>query len=91
MASASSMPSLRQKQDLKRLLECSICLETFDNPRTLPCLHSFCEICLDNFVKGKHDDELKCPECRYKFTLNEEGKNIVTNTKEHYPYTNEIL
>lgn len=27
-------------------LKCSICLDFFTNPRTLPCQHSFCEQCL---------------------------------------------
>ena len=63
-----------QKQDLKTLLECSICLVTFDDPRTLPCLHSFCKKCLENFVDGKCEDELNCPLCRSKFALNKEGK-----------------
>ena len=83
MASASSMPPTDQGQDLKRLLECSICLETFDDPRTLPCLHSFCKKCLENFVDGKRDDELNCPVCRGKFTLNE-GKD--TPLLETYIY-----
>ena len=83
MASASSMPPTDQSQDLKRLMECSICLETFDDPRTLPCLHSFCKKCLENFVDGKRDDELNCPVCRGKFTLNE-GKD--TPLLETYIY-----
>ena len=82
MASASSMPPT--DQDLKLLLECSICLETFDDPRTLPCLHSFCKKCLENFVDGKRDDELNCPVCRGKFTLNE-GKD--TTLMEIYLYS----
>ncbi len=64
-----------RKQDLQTLLECSICLETFEEPRTLPCLHSFCKKCLENFVDGKCDDELNCPVCRSKFALNKEGKD----------------
>ena len=77
MASASSVPSLTQRQDLTSLLECSICLETFEDPRTLGCLHSFCQKCLANFVDGKREDELNCPECRCRFTLDKEGKNTV--------------
>ena len=77
MASASSMPSLGERQHLKSLLECSICLETFEEPRTLPCLHSFCKKCLENFVDGKRDSELNCPVCRCKFTLNKEGKKLL--------------
>ncbi len=76
MASASSMPSLGERQHLKSLLECSICLETFEEPRTLLCLHSFCRKCLENFVDGKRDDELNCPVCRCKFTLNK-GKKLL--------------
>ena len=77
MASASSMLPSDQRQDLKSLLECSICLETFDDPRTLACLHSFCKKCLENFVDGKCEDELNCPVCRSKFTINEEGKTML--------------
>ena len=86
MASASSMPSSDQRQDLKSLLECSVCLETFDDPRTLHCLHSFCKKCLENFVEGKREDELNCPVCRCKFTLDKEGKNI-TFTLKYYLHT----
>ena len=79
MASASSASLLNQKQDLKSLLECSICLETFDDPRTLPCLHSFCKRCLENFVNGKCEDELNCPVCRCKFKLNEGVEGMTRN------------
>ena len=82
MASASSLPSAYQRQDLKSLLDCSICLETFDDPRTLPCLHSFCKKCLENFVDGKRDDELNCPVCRCKFTLSQRG--VVGMTRNHF-------
>ena len=81
MASAGSMPSSDPRQDLKNLLECSICLKTFDDPRTLHCLHSFCKKCLENFVDGKHKDELHCPVCRCQFTLDKQGKNTVFTLK----------
>ena len=83
MASASSLPPANQRQDLKSLLECSICLETFEEPRTLPCLHSFCTKCLENFVAGKSDDELNCPVCRSKFVLNKE-EGVAGMTKNHF-------
>ena len=75
------MPPLGQGQNLKSLLECPICLETFDDPRTLPCLHSFCKRCLESFVEGKHEDELNCPVCRYKFALNE---GVAEMTRNHF-------
>ena len=74
MASASSM---KPRQDLTSLLECSVCLEIFDDPRTLHCLYSFCKKCLENFVKGKPKDQLNCPVCRCKFTLDKEGKRLL--------------
>ena len=79
MASASTTPSPDLRQDLKSLLdarlECSTCLEAFDNPCILHCLHPFCKKCLEDFVKGKREDELNCPVCHCKFVLDKEGKN----------------
>ena len=71
-----------QESDLERLLECSICLTTFDEPRTLHCLHSFCKQCLEKFVADKSDDDLRCPVCRCKFTLNERG--VAGMTRNHF-------
>ena len=71
----------QKRQDLTSLLECSVCLKTFDDPRTLHCLHSFCKKCLENFVEGKREDELNCPVCHCKFTLDKEGKNTTFNLK----------
>lgn len=31
---------------VKEQLICAVCMETFRNPKMLPCLHSFCSICL---------------------------------------------
>jgi hypothetical protein len=36
---------------VESLLECSVCLETLNDPRTLPCFHSFCKVCLENIVR----------------------------------------
>ena len=51
-------------------LKCSICLETYKEPRKLPgCSHSFCEFCIVTFLhKLKAEDKLnlefQCPVCR---------------------------
>ncbi|CAF0722879.1 unnamed protein product [Brachionus calyciflorus] len=42
-------------------LKCSICLELFQNPRTLNCQHSFCSKCLEPLAKEKI---FACPQCR---------------------------
>ncbi|XP_038071185.1 E3 ubiquitin-protein ligase TRIM56-like [Patiria miniata] len=44
-------------------LTCSICYELFDTPKTLACLHSFCENCLLQYHDG-YSGELLCPVCR---------------------------
>lgn len=32
-------------------LTCGICSETYNNPKVLPCLHSFCQNCLDSNIR----------------------------------------
>ena len=58
--------------DIKTLLNnlheevsCSVCMDTFTDPKTLPCLHSFCLHCLRGIQRtsGRHD-MITCPECR---------------------------
>ena len=49
-------------KQLRKEAECPVCLETVDNPKTLPCLHSFCLNCLK---KIPVDEEIMgCPVCR---------------------------
>lgn len=40
---ASSLPSPVVHQINKQFLICSICLDRYNNPKVLPCLHTFCE------------------------------------------------
>ena len=58
--------------DIKTLLDnlheevsCSVCMNTFTEPKMLPCLHSFCLKCLTGIQRtsGRHDI-ITCPECR---------------------------
>ena len=46
-------------------LECSICLDTYTNPKLLPCFHTFCQKCLEHLaVQGRDGHTLCCPICR---------------------------
>ena len=37
-------------------LACTVCLERLNDPRTLPCWHSFCKVCLEGVVKRCRDE-----------------------------------
>ena len=54
-------------------LTCAICLDIYTNPKTLPCLHSFCQQCLEglslNIQENKH--YISCPTCRHRTHLPE--------------------
>ncbi|KAL3853760.1 hypothetical protein ACJMK2_017274 [Sinanodonta woodiana] len=49
---------------------CPICLEPFDTPKSLPCMHTFCEKCIRKHasnlrVEGGQSVIISCPVCRY--------------------------
>uniref|UniRef100_UPI00358E6C38 E3 ubiquitin/ISG15 ligase TRIM25-like isoform X1 n=2 Tax=Myxine glutinosa TaxID=7769 RepID=UPI00358E6C38 len=49
-------------------LTCSVCLDLFNGPVTLPCGHSFCCACLENYWKSCDDaPAFVCPNCRAVF------------------------
>jgi hypothetical protein len=43
---------------------CSVCLEPFKDPKVLPCLHSYCHVCIVNLAKNANSKTINCPECR---------------------------
>ncbi|XP_066287812.1 uncharacterized protein [Branchiostoma lanceolatum] len=60
------------KQSLKdEFLVCRMCLNSFHGPKSLPCLHTFCEQC----VSVLHDQQkpLRCPICRQAHYIPAEG------------------
>ena len=59
---------------LKKEAECPLCIETVKNPKTLPCLHSFCLECLDklaNFAIRQVKTSIRCPVCQTSFQIPE--------------------
>ena len=60
-------------EKLDAQLECSICLDTFKQPKLLPCFHVFCKSpCLEKLV-AKDGHSLTCPTCRHIVPLSEKG------------------
>ena len=66
--SSSSSPGLLK---LEEQLTCPVCLDLYTNPKTLPCLHSFCEACIERFPQDKEGETyyLSCPTCRHRTEL----------------------
>ena len=56
-------------------LKCGICLELFQDPRSLPCLHTFCRECIQRSLNENHS--LKCPLCRAKHQLTCKGAELL--------------
>lgn len=49
-------------------LQCSICLEVFTRPVTIPCGHNFCHDCIANHWETC-DTLLKCPLCKENYPV----------------------
>ncbi|KAK6190290.1 hypothetical protein SNE40_002195 [Patella caerulea] len=57
-----------------KYLTCSICYDVFTEPKTLPCLHSFCEKCLSDYIFNLDQSLVRkegfsCPYCREEIRL----------------------
>ncbi|XP_062423552.1 tripartite motif-containing protein 3 isoform X3 [Rhea pennata] len=72
----STSPVVRQID--KQFLVCSICLDRYRNPKVLPCLHTFCERCLQNYIPPQ-SLTLSCPVCRQTSILPEKGVAALQN------------
>ncbi len=58
-ASLSSLVSLSITE-----LHCSVCLSVFEDPKLLPCSHTYCLACLEDITRQSASNHVKCPECR---------------------------
>ena len=56
---------------LEEQLTCAICLDLYTNPKTLPCLHYFCQQCLEGLPLDPQGDNyfISCPTCRHRTQL----------------------
>ncbi|XP_019642127.1 PREDICTED: tripartite motif-containing protein 3-like [Branchiostoma belcheri] len=52
-------------------LTCAICMLNFRDPKILPCLHSFCRECLQEWTAKQQP--LECPTCREPVRLPDQG------------------
>ena len=50
-------------QQVKSILVCTICNNIVDNPRTLPCSHTFCRRCIEQKLSKTNPPLFQCPSC----------------------------
>jgi len=73
-ARASAEPNVRE------LVECPICHDVMQNPKSLPCLHTFCLQCLKDYWKDKRAGEsVDCPLCRKSLDIPPSGLDSLPN------------
>ena len=52
-------------KNLKEHVTCSICLDTYTDPKTIDCLHTFCLECLKKHaLTSQRQGFYRCPECQ---------------------------
>ena len=75
----------RYSGDSSTSLICGLCNETYqykDGPLMLPCLRSFCKLCLSEYIEGKKesvDNKMACPTCNNSFPLPEDINSFPVN------------
>ncbi|KAI8492872.1 hypothetical protein Bbelb_294690 [Branchiostoma belcheri] len=72
-ANGTTSPQSLHVWDTKdNFLVCKLCSEVYTNPKLLPCLHTFCEDCLERFA-SVDVDIVECPVCRVNHTIPDLG------------------
>ena len=69
-----------QVETMEDLLTCPLCLDSFTEPKTLKCLHSYCLECLKKMTKNVKEVPIACPLCREETMTPSEGvEGLPTN------------
>lgn len=61
---------------------CSVCNQRYNRPKLLPCLHSFCQSCIESLVKlseGENKLEIACPTCSTQNDIPKLVESLPTN------------
>ncbi|KAM5187064.1 E3 ubiquitin/ISG15 ligase TRIM25-like [Mantella aurantiaca] len=65
--------------DLRKELECSVCLNVYTDPVTLKCGHNFCRDCIGRVLDAQEESGgYSCPDCREQFEVRPALRRNVT-------------
>ena len=57
-------------KSLRKQVTCSICLDTYTEPKTISCLRTFCCECLERHARvSQRQGKFRCPECQAEIDL----------------------
>ena len=78
------------------VFDCPICFEKLNNPKYLPCLHTFCESCIQSFIDSSlldtknHTKVVICPVCRIR--IEPPLRNITAEEwAKHLPLNHQLI
>ena len=72
-------------KNIKEQVTCSICLDTFTDPKTITCLHTFCCECLKKHALiSQRNGKFLCPECQAEVDLPEANRFEKLPTSFHH-------
>ena len=72
-------------KNLKEHVTCSICLDTFTDPKTITCLHTFCFECIKKHALiSQRNGKFRCPECQAEVDLPEAKRFDKLPTSFHH-------
>ena len=72
-------------KNLQKHVTCSICLDTYTNPKTIACLHTFCCHCLEGRARiSARNGKFRCPECQVEMNLPEANRFDKLPTSFHH-------
>ncbi|XP_019636664.1 PREDICTED: tripartite motif-containing protein 3-like [Branchiostoma belcheri] len=74
---ADQPPDGFREEIREEFLTCSICMEVYTRPKMLPCVHTFCQRCLEGYAAGK--PSIACPTCRREVVLPSGGVQNLTD------------
>jgi len=68
-------------QQIEKEITCPICGDLFTDPKTIPCLHTFCKRCFEKWIESNKKTAFIscCPLCRAPLPQGYEISSVPTN------------